>query len=147
MKTLAAVTIGVAVFFSSASFAKFRPGDYTLTFYAGRKHAKSGSVCIQFVKTHATEFRNSGTWSSPDMEDWGGNYTVDGEYVRFYGTYPDNTGGYGVTNFYYHLGTGDVSGYDEWTFSSPPIQPLGEGIITLDHGCTPGRRHGRASIP
>jgi hypothetical protein len=135
-----------AILFASPALALFG-GNYTLTYYDGRHHKQGGSVCLSFTQTsNVFFFRDSGTWNSPDFDGWGGNFIVDGKYLRFYGTYPDSTGGYGVTNFYYRLDTGR-GGFDQWTFSPAPIQALGDGLITLVSGCTRGRSQIRTPAP
>jgi hypothetical protein len=139
MKFSALPALFVAALSSAPVFAEsFKPGEYTLTLYSGPTQEKVGEVCLRFVRTGETLFRDSGAWSSVDQQaDWSGNYAVSGNLLRVYGTYPDGSGGMTAIDFFMDQRNGE-GGFDQWTVSLAPIQPIADGRIALDVGCVPG---------
>jgi hypothetical protein len=115
-------------------------GNYTVTFYDGPGHEKNSSICVTFTNTgNILGFPDSGTWVEYEDSGVGGNFVVDGNKLRWYGT-----AGSEVLNFYNTIkddvpGTG---GYDAWAESAPPITPYGDGITKMKAGCkTPSHSH------
>ena len=136
MKFPALLALFVAGFSSAPVFAEsFRPGEYTVTLYSGPTKAKIAEVCLQFVRTGGTLFRDSGTWSSSGQQaQWSGNYAVSSDLLRAYGTYSDGKGGLAVINFFLDQRNGE-GGFDQWTATLAPIQSIADGRIALDLGC------------
>ena len=140
MKFSALLVVAVAALSSGPASARpFRAGEYTVTLYSGPTQTKVGEACLRFVRTGGTLFRDSGTWSSIDQEaDWSGNYSVSDNLLRVYGTYSDGSGGITVINFFLDQRNGE-GGFDQWTASVAPIQPIADGRVALFIGCVPRR--------
>jgi hypothetical protein len=127
---ISAVAIAV-VSLAPASAMPFS-GPYVVTLYNGPDQTKTAEVCLQFVPTGGTLFRNSGTWSSSGQQaQWSGNYAVSNKLLRAYGTYSNGQGGINVINFFLDLRDGE-GGFDQWIASLAPIQPIADGRIAMD---------------
>ncbi|HEX4860903.1 MAG TPA: hypothetical protein VFV07_06675 [Rhizomicrobium sp.] len=134
MKRIAAALMLLAA--TSPAFAtKVLQGKYTVTYFSGPTHAESDQVCVTFVQTGGVAgFPDSGTWSARKLsKDLGGNFTVDGNVIRFYATYNDGTN---VLNHYaIASGTSATGGYDQWDRSVSPLAPIADGTIQMIRGC------------
>jgi hypothetical protein len=139
MKHFACAMLGfvASTLVSAATAVAGLNGDYTLIFYSGPSHQKSASYCITFTNTGTIDsFPDSGTWEQSGDSGWGGNFVVDGNVLRWYGTYSNGTG---ATNFYNKI-KNDIpgkGGFDEWNVSAPPITAVVDGITRLKAGCRP----------
>jgi hypothetical protein len=134
VKRIAAVLMLLAAT-SPAFAAKVLQGKYTVTYFSGPTHAESDQVCVTFVQTGGIAgFSDSGTWSARKLsKDLGGNFTVDGNMIRFYATYD---GGTKVLNHYATItGTSAGGGYDQWDRSGSPLAPIADGTIQIMRGC------------
>ena len=116
---------------ASAGFS----GEYTIVFYSGPTHERTGSECVTFTNTgNILGFPDSGTWNSSTVGDWAGNFIADGNVLRWYGTYSHGTG---ATNAYNKI-INDVpgsGGFDEWNVSPAPITAVNDGTQRLKRGC------------
>jgi hypothetical protein len=134
VKRIAAVLMLLAAA-SPAFAAKVLQGKYTVTYFSGPAHAESDQVCVTFVQTgNVAGFPDSGTWSARKLsKDLGGNFTVDGNVIRFYATYD---GGTNVLNHYAIVSsTSAAGGYDQWDRSASPVAPIADGTIQMIRGC------------
>ena len=136
MKNPTWLTWAVTLLSAAPAGANFS-GSYTAKFYLGPSHTYSNSECITFTNDGSIlGFPDSGTWSSSTyVNGWGGNFVVDGNDLRWYGTYDNNSG---TTSAHGKLKNGipGKGGLDDFIPSTPPITPNGSGIYKMTAGCT-----------
>jgi hypothetical protein len=145
MKHITRLILGAAMLplVSTAPAAAGLSGDYTLKVFSGPSHQHSASICIVFTNTGNIDgFPDSGTWAVYEGATTGGNFVVDGNMLRWYGTVSPGTE---VLNFYNRIKS-DVpgrGGFDDWRVSSPPITAIDDGTTRMKAGfynCGP-RKH------
>jgi hypothetical protein len=144
MNHLARLILGAAMLplASAMPAAAGLSGDYTVKLYPGPSHQHNTSICIVFTNTDNIDgFPDSGTWAEYESPSLGGNFVVDGNKLRWYGT----ASGTNVLNFYNRI-KNDVpgsGGFDSWLVSSPPITAINDGTTRMKAGfyrCGP-RKH------
>ena len=110
--------------------AKVLRGQFTVHYFSGPTHAESNSVCVIFTQTgDIAGFPDSGTWKVKQFG--GGNFVVDGNTIRFYGTYGKDTK---VINHQVDATTMTGS-YDAWNRSAIPVTPVDDGTLQVQAGC------------
>ena len=125
-RLVSAVLVALPLLSAVPAWANFS-GEYTLVFLSGPQHYKSASYCMVFINTGSIYgFPNSDTWQERDSADWGGNFVVDGNTLRWYGTI---AGGTEVMNFYNNLNGSDPGkgGFDDWFLSYDLLRADGRG--------------------
>jgi hypothetical protein len=142
MKLIARVILGattLALIAATPAVAGFS-GNWTLEVYSGQTHSHNVNLCMVFTNTGNIDgFPDSGTWAQYESPTFGGNFIVDGNTLRWYGT---AYAGAEAVNFYNHIENGvpGGGGFDDWYVSSPPITPLNDGVTRLKagfHRCGP----------
>ena len=90
---------------------------------------------MEFTRTGGVGgFRASGTWVRLDSHNDHGNWVYDSGFLRFYGVSGVRGNENEVTNYYVDLSTGQ-GGFDEWYFGKPPLNGVGDGMVTLTRKC------------
>ncbi|HLY06334.1 MAG TPA: hypothetical protein VKR31_11360 [Rhizomicrobium sp.] len=135
MNLFASAALGALALISAAPALAGFSGEYTMVFYSGPTHEKTGTECVTFTNTgNILGFPDSGTWTSSTLSGWGGNFVVDGKTLRWYGTLQEATA---ATNAYNKI-KNDVpgmGGFDEWNVSNSPITAVNDGTQRLRPGC------------
>ncbi|HLY06333.1 MAG TPA: hypothetical protein VKR31_11355 [Rhizomicrobium sp.] len=131
----ASAALGAAALISAAPASAGFSGEYTIVVFSGPTHEKTASYCLTFTNTgNIQDFPDSGTWQAQGDPYWGGNFVVDGNVLRWYGTTSNATE---VMNFYNTI-KDDVpgrGGFDDWFVSAPPITAIDDGTQRLRPGC------------
>jgi hypothetical protein len=135
MRRFACAALGAVAQISALPASAGFSGDYTIIFYSGPAHHKTGKECVTFTNTgNIVGFPDSGTWTSSTLSGWGGNFVVDGKILRWYGTFQEATA---ATSTYNRI-ENDIpgrGGFDEWNVSTPPITAVNDGTTSLRPGC------------
>jgi hypothetical protein len=115
---------------AAPSSAKVLRGQFTVHYFSGPTHAEANSACVIFTQTGGIDgFPDSGTWKVKQFG--GGNFVVDGNVIRFYGTYDKDAK---VINHQVDATTMTGS-YDAWNRSAIPVTPVGDGTLQVQAGC------------
>jgi hypothetical protein len=86
------VTVGFVLamcflFVSSAMAAEPNlAGSWNVTFYLEPNHTTPNTQCVVFIKDGSQVGEsNSGTWTSPSVSGWSGEWFQEGEQIQWYG--------------------------------------------------------------
>jgi len=110
--------------------AKVLHGRFTVHYFSGPAHAEAGARCVVFTQTGTVAgFPDSGTWKAAKFGS--GNFVVDGNVIRFYGTYDKDLK---VINHQVDATTMTGS-YDAWNRSAIPVTPADDGTLQVQAGC------------
>ena len=114
-------------------------GTWLVTYYLDPTSTQGSTQCINTRKTGETNGVISGTWSSPTLQGWRGQWTEKGQHYEWHGTYVVSGTTYAtfdVGDFITPLATAETSAA---TFQAAPTGPTtvstGTATMTMVANC------------
>jgi hypothetical protein len=125
-----AAAMSALVWVAAPAGAKALRGRFTVHYFSGPTHAETSTMCVSFSQTgDIAGFPDSGTWKVKKFGS--GNFVVDGNVIRFYGTYDK-----GLKEINHQLDATSMTGsYDVWNVSAFPVTAIDDGTIQVQAGC------------